>query len=190
MSREFSKRRSDGASPAPSTPWLRLYGVRLAFGWVPAFVGGRLRATALRAAGVRVGKKTAFWHLPTLLGSGRVHQRLTIGSGCGFNKGAVFDLSAPITIGNRVDCGHDVMFLTSSARGVEPLLPGERPEPKPVVVGDGVWLGARATILPGVTIGAGSVIGAGIVVAKDVPENTLLTGLAPISLARWRPATQ
>ena len=184
MSREFAKRRGKGASPAASTSWLRLYGVRLAFGWVPAFVGGRLRTTALRAAGVRVGKRTAFWDLPTLLGSGRVHEQLTIGSLCGFNKGTVFDLSAPITIGNRVDCGHDVMFLTSRTRGAEPLPPGEHLEPKPVVVGDGVWVGARATILPGVTIGAG------VVVAKDVPENTLLTGVAPISLARWRPATQ
>jgi tetrahydrodipicolinate N-succinyltransferase len=41
-------------------------------------------------------------------------------------------------------------------------------------------------ILPGVTVGAGSVISAGIAIAEDVPENTLLTGTQRVSIARWR----
>jgi acetyltransferase-like isoleucine patch superfamily enzyme len=54
------------------------------------------------------------------------------------------------------------------------------------VIGNGVWLGARAMVLPGVTIGKSSVIGAGVVVSEDVPENTLLTGATKLSIARWR----
>jgi maltose O-acetyltransferase len=53
-------------------------------------------------------------------------------------------------------------------------------------VGDGSWLGARCTVLGGVSIGAGSVIGAGVTVASDVPPNTLMTGGKPVSLAKWR----
>jgi acetyltransferase-like isoleucine patch superfamily enzyme len=50
------------------------------------------------------------------------------------------------------------------------------PESRPVVIGDDVWIGNRAMILPGVTIGAGAVVGAGSVVMTDVPERSLALG--------------
>jgi acetyltransferase-like isoleucine patch superfamily enzyme len=56
----------------------------------------------------------------------------------------------------------------------------------PIVIENGAWLGARCTILPGVTVGAGSVIAASVIVAQDVPPNTLITGAQKVSLAKWR----
>jgi acetyltransferase-like isoleucine patch superfamily enzyme len=50
-------------------------------------------------------------------------------------------------------------------------------EALPVTIGAGVWVGARAMIMPGVTIGDGAVIAAGAVVTKDVPPNTLVAGV-------------
>ncbi len=47
---------------------------------------------------------------------------------------------------------------------------------RPIVVGDNVWIGAGAKILPGVTIGSNSVIGAGSIVTKDIPEGVLAFG--------------
>lgn len=47
---------------------------------------------------------------------------------------------------------------------------------KPIHVGRKVWIGANALVLPGVTIGEGSVIGGGSVVTKDVPPNTVVAG--------------
>ena len=45
------------------------------------------------------------------------------------------------------------------------------------MINNGVWVGARVVILPGVTIGEGAVIAAGAVVNKDVPANTLFGGV-------------
>jgi acetyltransferase-like isoleucine patch superfamily enzyme len=49
-------------------------------------------------------------------------------------------------------------------------------EPQPIHIGDDVWIGARAVILPGVTIGSGSVIAAGSVVTRDVEPNAIVGG--------------
>lgn len=51
-----------------------------------------------------------------------------------------------------------------------------KPESRPVVIGDNVWIGTRVIILPGVTIGDGAVIGAGAVVTRDVPPRSVAAG--------------
>ena len=58
------------------------------------------------------------------------------------------------------------------------MLPEERGDliPKPVHIGNGVWIGSGSIILPGVTIGDNAVIGAGSVVTKDVPEGMIAVG--------------
>jgi maltose O-acetyltransferase len=158
---------------------IRLSLVRLVLGIFPSFSLSRTRLLALKACGIRIGRATLFWGLPTLTGRGAVASRLRIGTYCGLNDGCEFDLRAPIDIGNHVAVGHEVRFLTARVRdGVERF--------EPITVGDGVWLGTRCTLLGGVNVGAGSVIGAGITVAEDVPPNTLLTGGKPVSLAKWR----
>jgi maltose O-acetyltransferase len=50
------------------------------------------------------------------------------------------------------------------------------PAPRPVVIEDGAWIGNRAIIMPGVTVGAGAAVGAGSVVIADVPPRTLAMG--------------
>jgi acetyltransferase-like isoleucine patch superfamily enzyme len=53
-----------------------------------------------------------------------------------------------------------------------------RPElvARPIVIDDGVWIGMHSLILPGVTVGSGSVVSAGSVVVESVPPNTLVSG--------------
>ena len=46
----------------------------------------------------------------------------------------------------------------------------------PITIGDNVWIGGGATVLPGVTIGEGAVIGAGSVVTKDIPAHVVAVG--------------
>ena len=48
--------------------------------------------------------------------------------------------------------------------------------PRPIVIEDGAWIGMQSLILPGVTLGRGSVISAGAVVTENVPPNSLVAG--------------
>jgi len=158
----------------------------LALHRLPPFVGFRAITTSLRLAGVRVASSTAFWGMPTLVGPGDVASRLEIGELCGLNFGCYFELDATVSLADHVAVGHEVMFLT---RTHDPKRPERRGEPagaKPIRVEAGVWLGSRCTVLPGVTIGAGSVIGASVVVREDVPPNTLVAGARRVSIAKWR----
>ena len=167
------------AIPAAGRLHVRLMVVDVLLGVFPPFTLARIRRWALKACGIHSGRATFFWGLPKLTGPGPIASRLQIGADCGFNDGCVFDLTAPITIGNDVSVGHEVRFLTNlSQGGVE--------NAAPITIGDGVWLGARCTILGGVAVGAGTIVGAGVTVTRDVPPNTLMTGAKPISLAKWR----
>ncbi|KAB8164661.1 sugar O-acetyltransferase [Streptomyces sp. 3MP-14] len=83
---------------------------------------------------------------------------------------------APITIGADCQLGPNVQLLTP----IHPLDPGPRRDKleaaKPITIGDNVWLGGGAIVLPGVTIGNNSVIGAGAVVTRDIPADVLALG--------------
>lgn len=101
---------------------------------------------------------------------------ITVGAGTFANYGLVALDVAPITIGRDVQIGPNVQLLTPT----HPVEPGPRrakwEAAKPIVIGDNVWLGGGAIIMPGVTIGENSVIGAGAVVTKDIPANVVAVG--------------
>ncbi|MBV1939458.1 sugar O-acetyltransferase [Streptomyces sp. BV286] len=83
---------------------------------------------------------------------------------------------AAITIGEDCQIGPNVQLLTPT----HPLEPQPRRDKleaaRPIIIGDNVWLGAGAIVLPGVSIGDNSVIGAGAVVTKDVPAGVVAVG--------------
>ncbi|MEU1466266.1 sugar O-acetyltransferase [Streptomyces sp. NPDC005727] len=83
---------------------------------------------------------------------------------------------AAITIGDDCQIGPNVQLLTPT----HPLEPQPRRDKleaaRPITIGDNVWIGGGAIVLPGVTIGENSVIGAGAVVTKDVPANVVAVG--------------
>lgn len=83
---------------------------------------------------------------------------------------------APITIGDDVQIGPNVQLLTPT-HPVEPAPRRDKLEAAmPIVIGDNVWIGGGAIVLPGVSVGANSVIGAGSVVPRDVPANVVVVG--------------
>ena len=92
-----------------------------------------------------------------------------------FNTGCSFQDRGGITIGNGSLIGMNVTIATLN-HGLS-LEIRNTTYPSPVVIGENVWIGSNATILPGVTIGDNSVVAAGAVVTKVVPENTVVAGV-------------
>jgi maltose O-acetyltransferase len=155
----------------------RLLLAQLLLAPLPIHVGSRLRVHILRLVGFQIGHGCVMWGTPTIAGGGNLHRKLTIGQGCWFNVGCFFDVGAPITIGDHVAFGHQVVVLTSSHDVGPHDQRAAALYTKSVTIGNGAWLGARCTILPGITIGAGAIVAAGAVVNKDVPPNTMVAGI-------------
>ena len=87
--------------------------------------------------------------------------------------------AATLTIGNHVGIASDVQIIDvnhSFADTTVPILTQGWLEPRPIVIEDDVWIGARSILLPGITIGKGSIIGAGSVVTKNIPPFSIVGG--------------
>lgn len=85
----------------------------------------------------------------------------------------------PVTIGSHVNLAQGITVTALNHNFSDPSLRIDEQgvSTKAVVIGDDVWIGANAVILPGVTIGSHVVVAAGAVVTKDVPANTLVGGV-------------
>ena len=85
----------------------------------------------------------------------------------------------PVCIGNHVNLaqGITVTALNHNFEDASKRIDEQGISTKPVVIGDDVWIGANALILPGVTIGSHCVVAAGAVVTKDVPDNCVVGGV-------------
>lgn len=128
------------------------------------------------------------WRLLKILGLDVQHSSITPGSFFGSTKVSIgertfinqecfFDAFDQITIGADVAFGPRVTVLTSSHETGPSSRRSGAIQGKPVIIGDGCWIGAAATILPGVTIGAGCVVAAGAVVTAECAPNGLYAGV-------------
>jgi maltose O-acetyltransferase len=159
---------------------LRLLDICVA--WMPHFCFFRSRTYLYRAFGVRIGARSVILGRMELSGSDPLLKKLRIGEDCQITAPLYVDLNAEITVGNRVALAHHVKLVTSTHElGSEAQRCGEL-RFAPIHIEDGCWIGASAVILPGVTIGKGSVIAAGAVVASDIPPNTLAGGIPAKSI--------
>lgn len=103
-----------------------------------------------------------------------------IGNGCLINDDCRFHVgqgNATILLGNDVFVGMGTYFICVSHRIGDSAKRAAENTYDSIKVGNGAWIGANVTILPGVTIGEGSVIAAGSVVTQDVKPNHLYAGV-------------
>lgn len=105
-------------------------------------------------------------------------------SGIGINA----RINGTCSIGRHVMMGTDVVIITRNHafdRTDIPMMEQGFEQERPVVIGDDVWIGDRVIILPGVTVGNGSILAAGAVVTRDVPPYSIVAGV-PAKVIRNR----
>lgn len=108
---------------------------------------------------------------------------LSVGDGAYINRGTIIATHGGVEIGCCVYLGHRVTILSVSHQIGQPdQRAGEHVYAK-VTIGNGAWLGANVTVLPGVRIGQGAVVGAGSVVTKDCEPDAVYAGV-PARLIR------
>ena len=137
--------------------------------WMPYFIGNKWRVFLLTLFGLRhqghIGaypsvKVWAPWNIE-------------MGSWVAIDDEVNLYSAAKITIGTKVAISREAIICTASHDITKPNRPLVT---APITICDGVWIGARAIILPGVTIGEGAIVAAGAVVTKDVEPFTVVGG--------------
>jgi len=155
------------AAAAPPLRWLIL-----ALDWLPRkimWLWGHLRFAAL----VRDQGRGCICHWGAEI---KGPANLSLGDGVIIGTNAVIGAHSPIRIGNNVRISRDVIIETAGLDFAGKSAPYAHIS-APIVLEDDAWIGARAMILGGVTVGKGAVVAAGAVVTKDVPAGAVVAGV-------------
>jgi maltose O-acetyltransferase len=161
-------------------PWL-LWLTQIILGALPPTRFFSLRCRLLQMSGVDIEPTARLCSSVRIITSGRLvigtdtfigHQVLIAGGDASIVIGSYCDIAPRVTI---VSGSHEISHVGPRAAG--------RGRSKPIVIEDGVWIGAGSVILGGVRIGRHSVIGAGSVVVRDIPPNSVAFG-APCRMTR------
>ena len=150
-----------------------------------------IHPSAVVDEGCEIGAGTKVWHFSHLMAACRigcncilgqnvyVDGDVVIGNGCKIQNNV--SVYRSVTLEDRVFCGPSVVFTNV----INPRAFIERKEEfRPTLVRTGATLGANATIVCGITVGAYALVGAGSVVTRDVPDYALVLGV-PARLSGW-----
>lgn len=114
--------------------------------------------------------------------------KIVIGNDTRIHSGCRITAAKNIIIGKNALLAPEV-FITDHNHGMNPEIEEgyARQELiiKPVRIGDGTWIGQRAIILPGVSVGKHSIIGAGSICTKDIPDYSMVAGVPAKVIKRW-----
>lgn len=148
--------------------WLAVSGLIFVRWWCPP----SLRVKILRAFGAEIGE--GVYIKPRV----RIHWpwRLSVGDHSWIGEDAWILNLVQVTIGRQSIISQSALLCSGSHDMHSPTFELDN---APIVIGDGTWIAARATVLRGVTVGDNAVVGAGALVAKDVPDGEIV--LAPLA---------
>jgi maltose O-acetyltransferase len=160
-------------------------------------LAGRWRAALLRVRGMEIGDKTRVGPRARVIRPRCVRlgahcevehdvffkcvtagAALIIDSWVFVGAGTEFDVAASVVVGPHTLLAPGVFITDHAHRHARGRRHDEQgTESRPVVIGSDVWVGAKAIVLPGVTIGDGAVVGAGAVVTRDVEPYAIVVGV-------------
>lgn len=161
---------------------------RLGKAGVVAHLAGLWLRSRFQKSGILV--VPGLWPLPSIDNRGRIEVEncaffpgvhlecwngavIRIGNGTYLNRNTEVVAARSVTIGRDCKIARDVIIMDTDQHA----LPNGDLIAGPVVIEDGVWIGARAIVLKGVTIGHDAVIGAGSVVTRDIPPRAVVAGV-------------
>lgn len=137
--------------------------------------------------------------LEAFIADGDKSEKIFLGDDIQFNDYVHISALKQIIIGNNVLMASNV-YISDNSHGyykgtkddTDPFIPPQKRIyfVDPVVIGDNVWIGEGAIIMPGVKIGKGAVIGAHSIVNSDIPENNLAVGAPAVPIKHYNPITK
>jgi maltose O-acetyltransferase len=125
--------------------------------------------------GISAGKKSQFRQ-----GIIFTSPRISFGAGCSINRDVFFEATEFIRVGDNVHIAPQACIMTASHDIADASRRCGIPCPRPINIGHGAWIGARAMILPGAHVAAGCVIAAGAVVTRPTEANGLYAGVPAV----------
>ncbi|MFH5805127.1 WcaF family extracellular polysaccharide biosynthesis acetyltransferase [Alienimonas sp. DA493] len=134
--------------------------------WFPFY---RPKSRILRAFGAKIGAGLVMKPNVRI----KDPRNLVVGDHCWVGEGVWIDNLAPVRLGHNVCLSQGAYLCTG---GHDHTRPSFDLFVEPITIEDQAWVGAKAVLLPGVTIGAGAVVAAGSVVTKDVPPGMIVGG--------------
>ena len=154
-------------------------------------IGDHVEINALSKLGVRIGDHVSILKNSIIECTGVIRnlgEGLVIGNNVGIAQGAFIQVRGKVVIGNDVIFGPNVSIFSETHNFDDPDIPvklqGETR--KGVTIEDGAWIGTRAIILDGVTVGRNSIVAAGAVVTHDVPAYSVVGGVPAKELKERR----
>lgn len=152
--------------------------------WLSAIPFHQVRLSIYHLSGLRTGKRCSI-----LMGCElRYPKRIVLGNHCVINRSVLLDgRGGALTIGDNVDIAQEVVIWTLGHDVHDDF---HRDKGASVTIEDYVWIGHRAIIMPGVTLGRGAVVAAGAVVTKSVPAMAIVAGVPAQIIGQRRSALQ
>ena len=153
--------------------------------FLPFFLGAPFRWVFLKVFSRKIGRQLFIARQVAV----RHCYNLTIGSHVGINQGSILHCRGGVTIGNDVLMGQRVIINTGDHDYADSsILIREQPTTyKSIVIGNDVFLGMGAMILPGVTVADGTVVAAGAVVTQDTEPYSVVAGVPARVIRRREP---